>query len=115
MSWTLGVSSIPAPKVGNFQRKVIEIGASVLTLDGTTKKDIVGRKYQYIIKYEMLTQIEVTTILNEYDDNEVKAFVVSDLSINTTVHIDLTDRSYNTAGDSYREDLTLILTEESVS
>lgn len=112
--YTLGETTLPTPKPGNFQRKIIEMATRFTTLDGTDKKDITNRKEQFILYYEHLTQSEVTNILSEYNDLEVKNFSVSDtnLTINSTpVHVEVTDRQYNTGGNEYREDLTLILTE----
>lgn len=114
MSYTLGNITLPTPKPGNFTRRQVEVGGSVLTLNGRTKKDITARKEQYIIYYEKLTQAEVADIITEYNLRTTRNFAVSETNLtiaSTPVHIEITDREYRTAGDSYREDLKLVLTE----
>ena len=114
MSYTLGSITLPNPKPGDFRRIQMEVGGSVLTLNGRTKKDITARKEQYVIYYEKLTPAEVALILSEYDLRETRNFAVSESNLtisSTPVHIDVTGREYNTAGEGYREDLQLILTE----
>lgn len=114
MSYTLGSITLPNPK--GFQRRLIETGASINTLNGRTKKDITNRKEQFILNYEMLSQANVTAILGEYDLQTVRNFSVNEtnLTINSTpVHIEISERQYNTKGNEYREDLTLVLTEVS--
>ena len=114
MSYNLGLITLPTPKRGDFTRRQIETGAGFMTLDGTTKKDITNRKEQYVLSYELLTQAEISSILSEYDLQTTRDFSVNETNLtiaSTPVHIDIKDRRYNTAGDSYREDLTLILTE----
>jgi len=112
--YILGDITLPTPKPGSFVRKFIEVGGKVTTLKGRTKKDIVARKEQFVIKYVMLTQTEVNAIMGEYNLEATRNFSISETNLtiaSTPVHIDIAERAYNTAGDSYREDLTLVLTE----
>lgn len=114
MSYTLGNITLPTPKPENFSRAQVEKSKTIVTLDGSTKKDYTNRKEQFIIAYEKLTQAEVTSILSEYNLQITRDFAVSETNLTitaTAVHIELFNREYNTGGDEYREDLTLILTE----
>lgn len=112
MSYTLGSITLPNPK--SFSRTLIESGASVITLNGRTKRDIINRKERYVLGYEMLSQTNVNLILSEYNLQQARYFTVSETNLtipSTLVHIDIADREYNTKGVSYREDFNLILTE----
>ncbi len=114
MSYLLGDITLPTPKPGNFQRRQMETGASFITLAGATKKDITNRKERFVLTYTLLTQAEVALILGEYDLQTTRDFSVTETNLTivaTAVHIDVLDRLYNTGGNEYREDLTLILTE----
>ena len=112
--YTLGTHTLPRPKPGNFKRTQIESGASFNTLDGTTKRDIINRKEQFVLSYQMLTRDEVADILSEYNDQTTKNFTVDETNLSipaTEVRVVLSNRQYLTAGNEYRENLVLILTE----
>lgn len=112
MSYKLDGTTLPTPK--SFFREQIEQSGTIVTLNGYTKKDITNRKERFTLGFEMLTQAQVSTILTIWGDQTTKTFEVdeSNLTVSpTTVHIDIKDRSYNTKGEDYREDLKLILTE----
>lgn len=114
MSYILGATTLPTPK--EFYREQIETGASVMTINGTTKKDIINRKEKYVLVFEMLTQAQVGNITSEYNDQTTKNFSVSESNLTisaTPVHIEMVRREYNTRGNEYREDVTLFLTEVS--
>jgi len=110
--YTLGDITLPRPNA--FLRKTLEKSASILTLNNTSKKDITGRKEQYVLTYKMLTQAEVNSIFSEYNLETTRSFSVAETNLTiaaTTVHIEIEQREYNTAGNEYREDLVLVLTE----
>jgi hypothetical protein len=110
--YTLGDITLPRPK--NMVRRQVETGATVITLDGTTKKDIISRKEQFVLEYTLLTQAEVASILGEYNLQTTRNLAINEtnLTVSTTpVHIEIEERQYNTKGNEYREDLTLVLTE----
>lgn len=112
MSYVLGSTTLPRPN--SFERRYIEKSATVVTLNNTTKKDITGRKEQFILGFRMLTQAQVNSILSEYELNVQRNFSVAETNLTisaTPVHIECDRRQYATAGPDYREDLTLILTE----
>lgn len=114
MSYVLGAVTLPRPH--SFERQPIEKSAIVVTLNNTHKKDITGRKEQYILGYKMLTQDEVSSILSERDLDTPRNFSVSETNLtisSTSVLIQVDRRIYATAGPDYLEDLTIILTEVS--
>lgn len=113
MAYTLGSITLPTPT--DFQKIPIEVSATHLTLDGQTKKDIIKRKWQYILTFDHLTQTEVDNILTEYNYQTVRTFSVSETNLiiaGTSVHVELSTREY-LPGPEYRERLQLILTEVS--
>lgn len=112
MAYLLGNITLPNPK--SFRREVVEKSAMIVTLNNTTKKDITGRKYRYILGYRFLTQSEVASIMSEYDLETTRDFQVTETNLtvaSTPVHVTIDRREYNTPGNEYREDLTLILEE----
>lgn len=112
MAYLLGGTTLPNPKA--FKRDLVEMGSSVVCIDGTTKKDITNRKERYTLNFEMLTQAQVSAILSIYNDMTTKNFQVTEANLtiaSTPVHIEMASREYNTGGDEYREDVTLVLTE----
>lgn len=114
MSYTLGSITLPRPNA--FRREVVEKSSKIVTLDNTTKKDITGRKERFVLTYTMLTQAEIASLLSEFDLLTVRNFTVSETNLTisaTSVHIEYDVREYNTGGNEYREDLTLILEEVS--
>ena len=116
MSYTLGTTTLPRPRPGKFKTKSIETSGSVTALNGTLKKDIVNRKFQYVFEYEGLTIAEVASILTEHDLQAVRNFVVDETNLtiaSTSVHIEVTDREAHAGGLEYLEDLVLTLTEVS--
>jgi hypothetical protein len=114
MSFKLGTTTLPTPRPGEFTMQEIETGGSITVLNGTLKKDIINRKFRYTFNYKLLSQTQVANILAEYDAQTTKTFSVSETNLTigaTTVHVEVTNREFNTQGNDYREDLTLILTE----
>lgn len=114
MSYILGSVTLPNPH--SFYRETVEKSAMVVTLNNTTKKDITGRKFRYILGYRFLTQAEVASILSEFDLETTRTFQVTETNLTiapTTVHIMISRREYNTPGNEYREDLTIVLEEVS--
>lgn len=114
MSYILGSTTLPNPIA--FIRRPVETSSVVTSINGITKKDITNRKEQFVLVFEMLTQTEVGEIIAEYNDLTVKNFEVDETNLTisaTPVHIEISDREYNTKGNEYREDLTLTLTEVS--
>ena len=113
MSYILGAQTLPRPSA--FFREYIESAAMILTLNNRSKKDLVGRKERFVLEFKMLTQLEVATILSEFDLNVTRNFSITETNLTlaaTKVHIEITRREYNTKGNEYREDLVLTLTEE---
>lgn len=114
MAYLLGNTTLPEPN--SFARRVVETAETNTMFNGLTKKRVVNQKEQFVLRYVLLTQAEVQTILAEYELNAVRDFSVSDgeLIINSTpVLVDIEERSYNAIDPTFREDLTLVLTEVS--
>lgn len=114
MSYYLGSITLPRPKV--FRKEIVEKSNKIVTLSNTTKKDITGRKYRYILEFKYLTQSQVTSILTEYDQLTTRNFSSDETNntiASTPVHIEIEVREYNTPGEEYREDFVLILEEVS--
>jgi len=108
------LGSLTLPRPNSFERRYIEKSSTVVTLNNTTKRDITGRKEQFILGFRMLSQTEINAIIAEYEMNTSRNFSVSETNLtisSTPVHIEIDRRQYATAGPSYREDVTLILTE----
>lgn len=112
MSWILGGVTLPNPS--GHARRPVEISKSNITLDGSTRKDIIRQKWQYILSFRMLTQSQVSSIMSLYNDKEAKSFAVNDGDLTIAavdVWMDIDERQYNTKGSEFREDFRLILTE----
>lgn len=112
MSYLLDSSTLPNPV--EFTRETVEASTQNVTIEGKDKKDIVNRKERYILEFTKLTQAQISSIMAKYNLQTTLSFQVTEtnLTINATdVHIDIPQRAYNTGGDQYREDITLILTE----
>lgn len=114
MSYVIGSTTLPNPK--EFRREQVETSVKHRMIDGKTKKDLVNRKEQYILVFRKLTQAQAANILSEYNLQTVRDFTVSETNLTiaaTSVHIEIGSRDYNTGGNQYREDITLVLTEVS--
>lgn len=114
MSYYLGNITLPRPKA--FKKEVVEKSAKIVTLNNTTKKDITGRKYRYILEFRNLTQTQKNLILTEYDLLTTRDFSADEDNntiASTPVHVEIDSFEYNIPGIEYREDFTLILEEVS--
>lgn len=110
--YTLGAVTLPGPV--SFQRNQIETQTVNLLFGGTTKRNFVNRKEQFVLEFMHLTQAEVNNILSEFNLNAIREFEVdeTDFSIGpTSVLIDVEKREYATKGPEYRENMTIVLTE----
>ncbi len=112
MAYILNDLTLPNPK--RFTRKFIEAGTENITVGGKTTKRIQNRKEQFILEFRDLTLPKADGILSIYLLDKVVTFSNTDPSLlisDTDVLVDVNDRTYNKAGDSYRKDFDLILTE----
>jgi len=108
------VNDLTLPRPVKLIRNQIEVGATVHTLSGATKKDIVNRKEQFVLSFEMLTQTEVANIMTEYDKQDTVDFESTETNLaipSTECQMEISQRAYNTKGNEYREDLVIIFTE----
>lgn len=112
MSYILGSLTLPNPK--SFTRDFIETGIENLLMQGKTTRKIQNRKERFTLTFLNLTVAQVNSILSEYELESVRNFVITETNLSispTPVLIDIKDRKYMSAGESYRENLTLVLTE----
>jgi hypothetical protein len=111
MSWQLGDITLPTPQ--GFNREPVFISQDVNTLAGSTKRDVIRRKYKFTLIFRKLTQAEASSILSEYNKNVPIRFIVSESyqSIDTMVLMTISRREYNMPGGEYREDFNIILIE----
>lgn len=112
MSYILNSVTLPNPQ--GFRREQIETGGTVVTIDGTMKKDITNRKERYTLTYQMLTQAEASDILTIWNTQTTVNFQSTETNMAigaTPVHVEIEVREYNTRGNQYREDIVIILTE----
>lgn len=112
MSYQLGSTTLLYPK--SFKREFIETSAENLSMDGKSTKRVEGRKEKFTLVYQNLTQAQANSILSEYELNQVRTFTVTEtnLAISATdVLVDVTNRESVSAGETYLENLTLVLTE----
>lgn len=112
MAYIIGALTLPRPKA--FARDTIEKSVTHELLDGTTKRDVQNRKEKYTLEFRYLTQAQVGQILAEYNLETARNFQVTETNLtiaSTPVLIDIRRREYNTPGNEYREDITLILEE----
>lgn len=111
MSWVLGDITLPSPQ--GFKKEPVFVASDVDMLDGSTKRDVIRRKYRYVLYFEKLTQAEVTSILSEYAKDVAVTFTVNETnqSISANVLVKIGNREYNTQGDEFREDLEVVLIE----
>jgi hypothetical protein len=110
--YILGDLTLPRPKA--LRRETIEKAVYHETLNGTLKKDVQNRKERFILEFRFLTQDQVNQILAEYNLETSRNFQSTETNLviaATPVHIEIEGREYNTPGNEYREDITLILTE----
>lgn len=114
MTYILGGITLPNPK--ELIREQVETAGTVNTINGITKKDIVSRKERFTLVYQMLSQANASILLGIWGGQDIKTFQVTEtnLTINpTSVHVEIEKREYTTKGNTYREDITLVLTEVS--
>jgi len=115
MGYVLDGTTLKNPQ--RMEVREIEISKSHQTLNGETKKDVVGQKKVYYLFFKGLTQSQLSDIRTIYEKKMPVAFSVSDgeLTIaSTSVWVSIQSEQYNTQGSDYRVDLTLILEEETI-
>lgn len=112
MAYVLDGTTLKAPT--DFSRETIETSASNNSIEGRTTKDIMNRKYRYVLVYNWLSASERNDIITIYDKEACVTFEVTETNLTiseTEVHVDIPRRNYHKGAD-YRENFTLILTEK---
>jgi len=106
---TLDTLSLPTPN--SFQDSFDRQGAYTKTLDGTTRRAINSDKHIWTIGYQSLTTTEFTEIKNLYDLKDTYNFIYEDFGIDTTVHLDIGNRTFVPGNPAYYSSVELVLRE----
>lgn len=112
MSYILGGTTLPQPK--KAVRNFIETAVENLRNNGTTTKNTINRKEQFVLSYQNLTRSVANSILSLYEQDAAIDFesTESNFTVATTaVLVDISSRIYPPTGTEYRQDMDLILTE----
>jgi hypothetical protein len=109
MSLTLGLITLPNPN--EFATTPEVKGEYTQTLDGTRRRAIQAVKNIYVLGYSRLTTDEYDEIKTEFDLHTPRDLVWSELGINTSVHIDLSDRVFTPGNPNFISDVTITLRE----
>jgi len=106
---TIGVITLPYPNGFSIQNNPKQ--AYTQTLDGTIRRNIHAIKKVYILSFQNLTTSAYSQIESEYNLKTTRDFVWDDISVSSTVHIDLSQRDFVNGNSGYYSNVTLTLTE----
>lgn len=112
MSYTLGGLTLPQPK--KLTRSIIEDATENTRIYGATTKNYRNIKEQFILEYYYLSFATINSILSLYELGQALDFTVDEggLEIATTkVLMDVSNVNYPEAGETWREDFVITLTE----
>lgn len=109
MDFVLNGVTIKSPV--EFSRNQVEVAVDHVTLSGRVRRDITRQKEIFVLDFRNLTVSQMEDIIEIYNLKDSVSFVVSDLSINTTVWMRIVSRVYNARGTDYRENIILELEE----
>ena len=117
MSYILDSTTIRNPN--NIEEQIIDQYAEQKALSGAVGRDYFGStKRRWFFDYANTKPSDYTTIKTIVDDYKsdavAKTFQSTESNYTiaqTTVHLDLTRRTFNVKGTSYISDFTLVLTE----
>lgn len=115
--YSIGGQKIKAPQ--QMKEGRVEQYAQQKALDGSVNRDYFssreGTKRIWTLTYYNILPAAYNVIDAVYTiyklTDTTQAFVVSDLSISTDVHMDLVDRDFSVSGNDYLSSFTLVLTE----
>jgi len=105
----LGVITLPYPN--SFSVTNNPKGAYTQTLDGTIRRNIHATKKVYVLTFQNLSTSTYDEIETEYLLETTRDFIWDDLSIYSTVHIDLSPREFINGNAGYYSIVTITLTE----
>ena len=109
MSIILGDVTLPNPNEYNSTGEVK--GDYTQTLDGTRRRAIQAVKNIYVLGYSRLTTDQYDEIQDEFDLETPRDFVWSDLGIDTSVHIDLSERTFTPGNPNFVSNVIVTLRE----
>ena len=95
-------------------RNNVETASESVTIAGETKRRVNSRSEQFELTFLNLTELQASNILSEFEINESRLFTVDETYLSiiaTKVHIDITNREYVKSGDTYKQNITMVLTE----
>jgi len=109
MSTVLNGTTLKQPS--NIARTPIQTSKQHTTLDGVTKRDIVRQKELFTLTLANLTTTQINQVVGIYELKQSVSLVISELSINTTVWVDIVSRVNEAIGSDYRETIIINLEE----
>lgn len=109
MAITLGLITLPNPN--EFTTTPEVKGVYTQTLDGTRRRAIQAVKNIYVLGYSRLTTDEYDEIKGEFDLHTPRDFIWSELAIDTSVHIDLSDRTFTPGNPNFISNVIITLRE----
>jgi len=99
------------PNPNSYSKSTNVIGGFVTTLLGGIRRAIRNKKYVHELGWTNLSSSDLTTILAIYNKDTTVTFINSDLGIDTTVHVDVSDDVINPGMAEYLRQYSIILTE----
>lgn len=112
--WLLNDVSLPRPS--RMYREFIFVKKDLVSINGRTTRDFSGRKEEFVLEYDYLSQAQINRIMALVELNVAMNFRVAEnnLTINSTpVFPFIRRREYPTPGGSFLEKIQLILIEVS--
>jgi hypothetical protein len=95
-------------------REPVNVETTNITIDGTSKRDITARKWQYLLEYKNISTTDANTIYTIYNLQTTVTWQVTETNFTVSsrdVHVDISPRQYFTHGSDYLVNLILTLTE----
>jgi len=109
MSFILDGTTLEDPN--DFSQEKVVTGDYLTTMGGGIRRAIRAKKNVYKLGWNQLTLTQYNTLVTKYNLNTTLTFVNSDLSINTTVHIDMDNRRILPGFPDYLSSVSITLRE----
>lgn len=113
---TLGSATLPFPSEAKIEP--IWISAEHTTVDGTTRRDVMGRKYKYTLSWDYINVTDYNNMEAEVNALSAKTFTYakwpqSASGISVLAELSSRELVYGTGSTAYLSSVTLTLTEVS--
>lgn len=105
------LNGVTLPNPNAYSQPTEVGGGYVTTLLGGTRRAIRYKKKTYTLEWSNLSVTDLANILSIYNLDTTVTFVNTDLSIDTTVHIDVSDRVITPGLAEYSGQYSITLTE----